>query len=114
MARSVTRSREEALDLIEHYRHDIESGQRGFQDVASEFSDCSSSADGGDLGWFKEGQMQPLFEAAAFTLKVMVGCRMAVVCNGINSVADYNSSRGWKMMSVCVHRKNLLKLTKTR
>ena len=72
MQREITRSREEALELIEHFRMDIESGQRGFQEVAREFSDCSSSATGGDLGWFEEGQMQTSFEEAARGLKVSV------------------------------------------
>ena len=70
MQRTVTRSWEEALELIEHYRSDIESGQRGFQEVAREFSDCSSAASGGDLGWFQKGQMQRPFEDATFDLKV--------------------------------------------
>ena len=76
MQRQITRSREEALELIAHFRLDIEAGQRGFQEVAKESSDCSSAASGGDLGWFEKGQMQLAFEEATFGLKVSWTVRM--------------------------------------
>jgi len=45
-------------------------GERSFEDIAAEFSDCSSAKRGGDLGSFGRGQMQKPFEDASFALSV--------------------------------------------
>ena len=47
---------------LREYNDLIESGARTFQELASEFSDCSSAKRGGDLGRFGRGQMQRPFE----------------------------------------------------
>lgn len=48
----------------------LASGDRlgGFKKLASQFSDCSSAKQGGDLGSFGHGQMQKPFEDAAYIL----------------------------------------------
>jgi foldase protein PrsA len=46
-------------------------GGAKFEDVAKEYStDEGSKANGGDLGWFGTGKMDPDFEKAAYALKV--------------------------------------------
>lgn len=40
-----------------------------FVTLARKESDCSSAREGGDLGWFGRGKMQPAFEQAAFALQ---------------------------------------------
>ncbi|KAJ7317617.1 hypothetical protein JRQ81_003779 [Phrynocephalus forsythii] len=65
----ITRSKEEALELINGYIQKIKSGEEDFETLASQFSDCSSAKAGGDLGSFGRGQMQKPFEDASFALR---------------------------------------------
>ncbi|XP_066473637.1 peptidyl-prolyl cis-trans isomerase NIMA-interacting 1 [Tiliqua scincoides] len=65
----ITRSKEEALELINGYIQKIKSGEEDFESLASQFSDCSSAKAGGDLGAFGRGQMQKPFEDASFALR---------------------------------------------
>nr|XP_056715512.1 peptidyl-prolyl cis-trans isomerase NIMA-interacting 1 [Euleptes europaea] len=64
----ITRTKEEALELINGYIQKIKSGE-DFESLASQFSDCSSAKAGGDLGAFGRGQMQKPFEDASFALR---------------------------------------------
>jgi len=66
----ITRSKEEAMDILEGYKQQISSGVASFSSLASEFSDCSSAKRGGDLGVFGRNAMQKPFEDASFALKV--------------------------------------------
>jgi peptidyl-prolyl cis-trans isomerase D len=51
-------------------REDIVKGTLDFAGAAKEYSDDNSTSDkGGDLGFFKKGEMAPEFDAAAFALK---------------------------------------------
>uniref|UniRef100_A0AAY5F417 Peptidyl-prolyl cis-trans isomerase n=1 Tax=Electrophorus electricus TaxID=8005 RepID=A0AAY5F417_ELEEL len=52
----ITRSKEEALQLIQKYIEQIKSGEEDFETLASRFSDCSSARNGGDLGVFGRGR----------------------------------------------------------
>lgn len=54
----ITRSRDEALDLIMAYRERIAAGETDLETLAKTESDCSSAKKGGDLGVFGPGQMQ--------------------------------------------------------
>ncbi|XP_074654367.1 peptidyl-prolyl cis-trans isomerase NIMA-interacting 1-like [Tubulanus polymorphus] len=65
----ITRSKEEALEILEGFRRRIVSGEVSFADLASVESDCSSAKKGGDLGPFGRGQMQKPFEEVSFNLK---------------------------------------------
>ncbi|XP_034945858.1 putative peptidyl-prolyl cis-trans isomerase dodo [Chelonus insularis] len=67
---NITRTKEEALELIKSYREQIVSGKATFSEIATKYSDCSSAKRGGDLGPFRRGTMQIPFEQAAFALKV--------------------------------------------
>eukprot|EP00884_Botryococcus_braunii_P000051 jgi/Botrbrau1/10046/Bobra.0355s0005.1 len=67
---SVTRSKEEALAMIQSFRKSLTDGLVDFEDLASRESHCSSAKRGGDLGVFGRGQMQKPFEDATYALKV--------------------------------------------
>ncbi|KAI8917197.1 peptidyl-prolyl cis/trans isomerase NIMA-interacting 1-like protein [Powellomyces hirtus] len=67
---NITRTKEEALQIIEGYRQRITSGETDLPTLARTESDCSSAKAGGDLGTFGRGKMQPVFEKATFALKV--------------------------------------------
>jgi PPIC-type PPIASE domain len=59
------KQKEKAQGLLER----VKKGE-SFEKIASEFSeDPASKANGGDLGWFGKGRMDPAFEAAAFALQ---------------------------------------------
>ncbi len=55
----------EAKDL----QRKLEEGVQ-FDELARKFSRCPSGKQGGDLGFFRQGQMVQPFEEAAFALKV--------------------------------------------
>lgn len=59
---------EEALELIKSIAENATA--ENFAELAEQYSDCPSSAQGGDLGWFAKGVMVPEFEQAAFSLNV--------------------------------------------
>ena len=67
---TTTRSKDEALQLIDGISDRISAGELAFGDAAQEYSDCPSGSRGGDLGQFSRGAMVPEFEQAAFALQV--------------------------------------------
>ena len=67
---NITRSRDQALELIEKYIEQIKSGEEEFEALVAQFSDCDSAQDGGDMGLFTRGKIEESFEDALFALKV--------------------------------------------
>ena len=66
---NITRSKGEAMKMIQEFRERIVNGE-DFEMIAKLESDCSSAKNGGDLGEFGRGQMQKPFEDAAYSLSV--------------------------------------------
>lgn len=55
----------ETEELCTELKTRIEAGEK-FEDIAKEFSQCPSGAQGGDLGTFFQGQMVPEFDKVVF------------------------------------------------
>jgi len=70
---TITRSKDEALEIINKLRDEIMATpdpQAKFAQLAAIHSDCSSYKREGDLGMFSRGMMQKPFASAAFALEV--------------------------------------------
>jgi NIMA-interacting peptidyl-prolyl cis-trans isomerase 1 len=71
---TITRTKEEAVQIVEEFRSQIAAGGISFEELASTESDCSSYKRGGDLGPFGRGKMQKEFENAAYVDINLVVC----------------------------------------
>ncbi|TFK56327.1 rotamase-domain-containing protein [Heliocybe sulcata] len=67
---NITRSKDEAVEILRGYQAEIGGSADKFAELASKNSDCNSARNGGDLGWFGRGQMQKPFEDSTFALPV--------------------------------------------
>ncbi|KAL9103165.1 MAG: hypothetical protein Q9163_001770 [Psora crenata] len=65
----ITRSKDEALEVLKGYEERIKAGEVSLGDLAATESDCSSARKKGDLGFFGRREMQKEFEDVAFALK---------------------------------------------
>ncbi|KAG4305996.1 hypothetical protein PORY_000906 [Pneumocystis oryctolagi] len=65
---NITRTKQEAMDIILGYEARIRSGEISLGELAMTESDCSSAKKAGDLGFFGKGVMQHEFEEASFAL----------------------------------------------
>ncbi|CAH8667639.1 unnamed protein product [Heterobilharzia americana] len=84
--KNITRSKDEALSLINKYKKLIEGGEYTLEELARTESDCGSADSGGDLNFFGRGQMQKAFEDAAFNLKVGEMCGPVYTESGIHLI----------------------------
>lgn len=66
---NITRSPEEAKEIVRRYEQQIKTGETTLGDLAVSESDDNSARKRGDLGFFGRKDMQKKFEDAAFALK---------------------------------------------
>jgi len=67
---NITRTKEEAMEIIKGYQTILKNKEKTFEELASTESDCSSAKKNGDLGFFERGTMQKPFEDASFALDI--------------------------------------------
>jgi len=83
---NITRSKEEALEILKGYISQIKNKEASFEELASKYSDCSSAKKGGDLGMFGPGQMQKPFEDATFALQVGEQSEPVITDSGVHII----------------------------
>jgi NIMA-interacting peptidyl-prolyl cis-trans isomerase 1 len=82
---TITRSEDEAFEMVEAYRRRIVAGE-SFAELAATASDCSSAKRGGDLGPFGRGMMQREFEEATYALQVGELSQPVFTASGIHII----------------------------
>jgi peptidyl-prolyl cis-trans isomerase NIMA-interacting 1 len=87
---NITRSKEEAIEMLQGYESQIKSGSTSLGDLAISESDCSSARKRGDLGFFGKGQMQKEFEDAAFALKPGEMSGVVETASGVHLIQRYH------------------------
>ena len=88
---NITRSKEEAIEMLRGYESQMNSGSTSLGDLAVSESDCSSARKRGDLGFFGKGQMQKEFEDAAFDLKPGEMSSVVETASGVHLIQRYRS-----------------------
>ncbi|OAL24702.1 hypothetical protein AYO22_05491 [Fonsecaea multimorphosa] len=86
---NITRSKEEAIQMLKGYEEQIRSGDKTLGDLAVSESDCSSARKRGDLGFFGKGQMQKEFEDAAFALQPGELSGVVETASGVHLIQRY-------------------------
>lgn len=67
---NITRTKEEAVNILRQYQTKLKEGTATFAEIASKYSDCSSAKKAGDLGPFEREKMQKPFSDAVVALNV--------------------------------------------
>ncbi|KAI9843684.1 MAG: Peptidyl-prolyl cis-trans isomerase NIMA-interacting protein 1 [Sclerophora amabilis] len=85
----ITRSKEEAIEMLRAHEARIRSGETSLGDLAVSESDCGSARKGGDLGFFGRGDMQKEFEEAAFALNPGDMSSVVETASGVHLIERY-------------------------
>ncbi len=79
---------------MNRFKNLIADGSKTFEDLAKQYSEDGSAADGGDLGWISPGTTLPLFQSTYEALS-------------INDISDpINTTLGWHILKVTDRRDN--------
>ncbi|KAL3707765.1 peptidyl-prolyl cis-trans isomerase Pin1, partial [Talaromyces marneffei ATCC 18224] len=86
---TITRTKEEAIEILRGHEQRIKSGEVRLADLAVSESDCSSARKKGDLGFFGHGEMQKEFEEAAFALQPGEVSSIVETQSGVHLIERY-------------------------
>ncbi|OJJ67406.1 hypothetical protein ASPBRDRAFT_210760 [Aspergillus brasiliensis CBS 101740] len=85
----ITRSKEEAIEILRGHEARINAGEASLGDIAVSESDCSSARKRGDLGFFGRNEMQKEFEDAAFALQPGQVSGIVETASGVHLIERY-------------------------
>ena len=85
----ITRSKEDAIKILQGHERRIKSGQTSLGELAQSESDCSSARKQGDLGFFGRKEMQKEFEDAAFALQPGQISGVVETASGVHLIQRY-------------------------
>ncbi|KAG6015165.1 protein kinase ssp1 [Claviceps lovelessii] len=88
----ITRTKDEAMEIIKAHEQKIKSGTITLGDLAPTESDCSSARKRGDLGYFGRGDMQKEFEDAAFALRPGEMSGVVQTASGLHLIERYSDA----------------------
>ncbi|CAG8134804.1 unnamed protein product [Penicillium salamii] len=88
----ITRSKEEAIEILKGHEARIQSGEISLGELAVAESDCSSARKKGDLGFFGRSEMQKEFEDAAFALQPGQVSGVVETASGVHLIERYVDS----------------------
>ncbi|KAL8656445.1 MAG: hypothetical protein Q9210_000238 [Variospora velana] len=92
---NITRTKEEAIEILKGHEGRIRSGEVSLGDLAQTESDCSSAKKNGDLGPFGTGEMQREFEEVAFALEPGQVSNVVETASGVHLIQRYVERHGW-------------------
>lgn len=89
MQETITRSKEEAMEIIHRYENMIRNGEATLRELAATRSDDVSAKKSGDLGFFGWGATQPEFEKVVFGLGVGELSKVVETDSGLHLIQKY-------------------------
>ncbi|XP_023940871.1 uncharacterized protein LOC112047841 [Bicyclus anynana] len=86
----ITRTKQEAMDMIKEFRRQIINEETTFEELACTYSDCLSAKKGGDLGYLTREHIRSPLEIISFNLEVGQLSEPVETSSGIHLILRIN------------------------